>query len=133
MRRSIRTASGTIPSKRRTSVDIDLVYLLLEDHPSTLRGIDAALQRIAAKIRQAMPTVQVREHHAVSDKLLVKLTVRAQGGAEVKIEPNTVLRGTLHPTAELEPDPVWISWIVCTSSSTLPHLFRSCYLANNHN
>ena len=30
----------------------------------------------------------------------MKLTVRAPNGAEVKIEPNTVLRGTLHPTTE---------------------------------
>jgi predicted nucleotidyltransferase component of viral defense system len=84
----------------RLSVDIDLVYLPLEDRPTTLRGIDAALQRIAAKIRRAMPTVQVREHKVATDKLLIKLTVRAQGGAEVKIEPNTVLRGTLHPITE---------------------------------
>ena len=89
----------------RLSVDIDLVYLPLEDRPTTLRGIDTALQRIAAKIRQAMPTAQVREHHTVSDKRLVKLTVRAQGGAEVKIEPNTVLRGTLYPITELNLSP----------------------------
>lgn len=89
----------------RLSVDIDLVYLPLEDRPTTLRGIDAALQRIAAKIRRAMPTVQVREHQVASDKLLTKLTVRAQGGAEVKIEPNTVLRGALHPIRQLSMSP----------------------------
>jgi predicted nucleotidyltransferase component of viral defense system len=89
----------------RLSVDIDLVYLPLEDRPTTLRGIDAALQRIAAKIRRVMPTAQVREHQLASDKLLIKLTVRAPSGAEVKIEPNTVLRGTLHPITELNLSP----------------------------
>lgn len=89
----------------RLSVDIDLGYLPVEDRATTLQGIDAALQRIAAKIRRAMPSVQVREHRSVSDKLLVKLTVRAADGAEVKIEPNTVLRGTLHPTTELTLSP----------------------------
>jgi predicted nucleotidyltransferase component of viral defense system len=89
----------------RLSVDIDLVYLPVEDRLSTLRGIDAALQRIAAKIRRTMPTAQVREHQAGGDKFLVKLTVRASDGAEVKIEPNTVLRGTLFPTAELNLSP----------------------------
>lgn len=84
----------------RLSVDIDLVYLPVEDRPTTLRGIDAALQRIAAKIRRAMPSVQVREQKLASENLLIKLTVRASGGAEVKIEPNTVLRGSLHPTTE---------------------------------
>lgn len=89
----------------RLSVDLDLVYLPLEDRPTTLRGIDATLKRIAAKIRRAMPSVQVREHHAVSDKLLVKLTVRVSDGTEVKIEPSTVLRGTLHPTTDLNLSP----------------------------
>lgn len=86
-------------------MDIDLVYLPREDRPSTLRGIGAALQRIAAKIRSAMPTLEVREHQVSTDKLVFKLTVRAQGGAEVKIEPNTVLRGTLHPITELNLSP----------------------------
>jgi len=84
----------------RLSVDIDLVYLPVEDRPTTLRGIDASLQRIAAKIRRAMPGVQVREQKLASENLLIKLTVRASGGAEVKIEPNTVLRGSLHPTTD---------------------------------
>lgn len=84
----------------RLSVDIDLVYLPVEDRPTTLRGIDAALQRIAAKIRRATPGVQVREQKLASENLLLKLTVRASGGAEVKIEPNTVLRGSLHPTTD---------------------------------
>ncbi len=84
----------------RLSVDIDLVYLPVEDRPTTLRGIDAALQRIAAKIRRAMPGVQVREQKLASENLIIKLTVRASGGAEVKIEPNTVLRGSLHPTTD---------------------------------
>jgi hypothetical protein len=82
------------------SVDIDLVYLPVEDRPTTLRGIDAALQRIAVKIRRAMPTAQVREQELATDNLWVKLTVRASSGAEVRIEPNTILRGTLYPTTE---------------------------------
>ncbi len=89
----------------RLSVDIDLVYLPVEDRPTTLQGIDAALQRIAAKIRRAMPSVKVREQKLASDNLLIKLTVRAASGAEVKIEPNTVLRGSLHPTTDLNLTP----------------------------
>ena len=89
----------------RLSVDIDLVYLPVEDRPTTLLGIDAALQRIAAKIRRAMPGVQVREQKLAKENLIVKLTVRAAGGAEVKIEPNTVLRGSLHPTTDLNLSP----------------------------
>jgi predicted nucleotidyltransferase component of viral defense system len=89
----------------RLSVDIDLVYLPLEDRPTTLRGIDAALQRISAKILRALPGVQVREQKHTKENFIIKLTVRAAGGAEVKIEPNTVLRGALHPTSDLNLTP----------------------------
>jgi predicted nucleotidyltransferase component of viral defense system len=83
-----------------SSVDIDLVYLPVEDRASSFRGIDAALQRIAARIRRAFPGLQVREQKLSVENLTVKLTVRAPDGAEVKIEPSTVLRGTLHPAEE---------------------------------
>ena len=84
----------------RLSVDIDLVYLPVEDRATTLRGIDAALQRIAVAVRRALPGVQVREQRPLGAKGVVKLALRARGGAEVVIEPNTVLRGTLHPTVD---------------------------------
>ncbi len=84
----------------RLSVDIDLVYLPVQDRPTTLAGIADALQRIATKIRRAVPGAQVREQKSASDQLVVKLVVRSRGGAEVKIEPNTVLRGVLYPTAD---------------------------------
>ena len=44
--------------------------------------------------------MQVREQKLAGENLLIKLTVRASGGAEVKIEPNAVLRGSLHPTTD---------------------------------
>lgn len=84
----------------RLSVDIDLVYLPVEDRAATLRGIDAALQRVAVAVRRALPGVQVREQRPLGAKGVVKLALRARGGAEVVIEPNTVLRGTLHPTVD---------------------------------
>jgi predicted nucleotidyltransferase component of viral defense system len=84
----------------RLSVDLDLVYLPVENRPAALRGIDAALQRIAEKIRRALPGVQVREQKLPAEKLVVKMVVRTPGGAEVKVEPNTVLRGALHPAVD---------------------------------
>jgi hypothetical protein len=110
----------------RLSVDIDLVYLPVEDRPTTLRGIDAALQHIAAKIRRAMPGVQVREQKLASENLIIKLIVRASSGAEVKIEPNTVLRGSLHPTAELDLSPKAIAMFGRSATMrvvSLPDLF----------
>jgi len=84
----------------RLSIDIDLVYLPVEDRPATLRGIDAALRRIAVTIRRALPGVQVREQRLPGEALVIKLALRTRGGAEVKIEPNTVLRGALHPVTD---------------------------------
>ncbi len=84
----------------RLSVDIDLVYLPVEDRPTTLKGIDAALQRIASRIKRALPGSQVREQRSATDKLVLKLVVRGRDGAEIKVEPNTVLRGTLHPVED---------------------------------
>ena len=84
----------------RLSVDIDLVYLPVEPRPVTLRGIDGGLRRIAERIRRALPTVKVREQRPRGEDGITKLTLRAPNGAEVKVEPNTVLRGTLFPTEE---------------------------------
>lgn len=84
----------------RLSVDIDLVYLPVEDRIATLRGIDAALLRIAAAVRRALPGVQVREQRPVGGGGVVKLALRTANGAEVKIEPSTVLRGVVFPTVD---------------------------------
>lgn len=84
----------------RLSVDIDLVYLPVENRATTLRGIDAALLRIAAAMRRAMPGVQIREQRPVGESGVVKLTLRTASGAEVKIEPSTVLRGAIFPTID---------------------------------
>lgn len=84
----------------RLSVDIDLVYLPVEDRIATLRGIDAALVRIAAAVRRALPGVQVREQRPVGGGGVFKLALRTANGAEVKIEPSTVLRGVVFPTVD---------------------------------
>jgi len=77
----------------RLSVDIDLVYLPVEDRPSTLRGIAAALHRIAERLRRTLPGVQVREQKLAGEDGIIKLVVRVPSGAEIKVEPNLVLRG----------------------------------------
>jgi len=84
----------------RLSVDIDLVYLPVEDRPNTLRGIAAALHRIAERLRRTLPGVQVREQKLAGEDLIIKLVVRVPSGAEIKVEPNLVLRGILHPVTE---------------------------------
>lgn len=79
----------------RLSVDIDLVYLPIEDRETSLTGIRAALGRIAEKIRKAIPDSIVTEGaNAGGTQVLVR-----QRNAQIKIEVTPVLRGTVHPTA----------------------------------
>ncbi|MGO8701567.1 MAG: nucleotidyl transferase AbiEii/AbiGii toxin family protein [Limisphaerales bacterium] len=84
----------------RLSVDIDLVYVPVENRETSLGGINAALQRMADKIRRSMPTAQVTERKIAGQNHVVKLTVRVPNLGEAKIEPNIVLRGVVHPTTE---------------------------------
>lgn len=83
----------------RLSVDIDLVYLPVQDRKTTLAGIDDALKRMAAAIRRALRGAQVREQPLSGEKLVAKLIVQV-GRAEVIVEPNTVLRGALYPVQD---------------------------------
>lgn len=79
----------------RLSVDIDLTYLPLEPRAETLAGIDAALGRIAVAVRREIAGATVTQSRTADAP---KLVVRA-GTAQVKIEPNAVLRGTVYESA----------------------------------
>jgi hypothetical protein len=78
-------------------VDIDLVYLPIEDRETSLIGIRSALSRIAQKIRKAIPDSVVTDNANAGGTLVL---VR-QRNAQIKIEVTPVLRGTVHP-AELK-------------------------------
>jgi predicted nucleotidyltransferase component of viral defense system len=84
----------------RLSVDIDLVYVPVEDRATSLRAIDGALKRIAARVRRSMPAAHVTERRLATENSVVKLTVHVPSVGEVKIEPNIVLRGVVYPTSE---------------------------------
>jgi len=77
----------------RLSVDIDLVYLPIEDRETSLVGIRSALDRIAQKIRKAIPDSVITDS-ANADGTLVLVRQR---NAQIKIEVTPVLRGTVHP------------------------------------
>jgi predicted nucleotidyltransferase component of viral defense system len=74
----------------RLSVDIDLTYLPVAPRPESLLAIDAAMKRIAGKIKALIPDAQIIE--AKTENAVVKLTVRSQG-VQIKIEVTPVLRG----------------------------------------
>lgn len=77
----------------RLSVDIDLVYLPIEDRETSLLGIRVALAGVAKRIRQSISGSLVTENaNADGTRILVR-----QRAAQIKIEVTPVLRGTVHP------------------------------------
>jgi predicted nucleotidyltransferase component of viral defense system len=78
----------------RLSVDIDLVYLPMDERSTALGKIRAALSRISALIMQRIPGARVQNTHEQSDAL--RLIVVLQD-VRIKIELSPVIRGTVFP------------------------------------
>lgn len=77
----------------RLSVDIDLVYLPLKPRAEALAEIAAALGRIADNTENMIANARViRSPRPDAPKLVVQADA-----TQVKIEPNAVLRGSVHP------------------------------------
>lgn len=76
----------------RLSVDIDLVYLPMDDRKTALKKIRAALTGISKLIEKTIPQVRVQNAHEQSDAL--RLLVE-QNEVRIKIELSPVIRGTV--------------------------------------
>jgi predicted nucleotidyltransferase component of viral defense system len=74
----------------RLSVDIDLIYLPVAPRPKSLADINAAMKRIAGRIKATIPDAQIIE--GTTENTVIKLTVRSKG-VQIKIEVTPVLRG----------------------------------------
>ncbi|HBF30389.1 nucleotidyl transferase AbiEii/AbiGii toxin family protein [Rhizobium sp.] len=77
----------------RLSVDIDLMYLPVNDRPEALADIDAAMKRIKAAALAELPCARVTEN--IHDGAILRLLMMAEG-TQVKIEVSPVLRGVVH-------------------------------------
>jgi predicted nucleotidyltransferase component of viral defense system len=79
----------------RLSVDIDLAYLPIVPRDEALTQISNELELLAEEIEneQAQATVTKQPMAGVTGKLIVNAP-----DAQIKIEPNFVFRGALHPT-----------------------------------
>ena len=73
----------------RLSIDLDLTYLLIENRETTLANIAQALHSIQTRIGVRAPFIRV-EADLARAKLLCK-----RHGAQIKIEANTTMRGSL--------------------------------------
>jgi predicted nucleotidyltransferase component of viral defense system len=81
----------------RASVDIDLVYLPLQPRDKALQGIHDALISISESIMGRVSGANIRESR--TQNYVTKLFVNA-GNAMIKVEPNLVFRGSIHPPIE---------------------------------
>jgi Nucleotidyl transferase AbiEii toxin, Type IV TA system len=78
----------------RLSVDIDLTYLPVLPRDESLTAINAAMNRIAERVR-AIPGAQITKAALRPEEAVTKLLVRVDG-AQTKIEVTPVLRGCVY-------------------------------------
>ena len=81
----------------RLSVDIDLTYLPINDRKVALPDIDKALLRISGRVKKTIPGVRVFSRKDRESNLVAGLLIR-RGDATIKVEPNSVLRGSVFST-----------------------------------
>jgi predicted nucleotidyltransferase component of viral defense system len=82
----------------RLSVDLVLAYVPVKDRASSLKGIDAAMRRIAKRIERGISGAKIATSTPHGEKAITKLIVRADG-AQIKIEVTPVLRGCVYEPA----------------------------------
>jgi len=78
----------------RLSVDIDLVYLPMQERDEALTGITSALSRINQRICNVLPKVKIIE--VFKDKTDAMRLIVSYQGTQIKIELSPVLRGTVY-------------------------------------
>lgn len=83
----------------RLSVDIDLLYLPLDDWDSALTNIRSALTRLSRLIKKTFPNVQIQNAHEQGNAL--RLIVQ-QEEVRIKVELSPVIRGTVFPPSQME-------------------------------
>jgi len=83
----------------RVSVDIDLTYLPLKPRDEALAEISDTLLSISQDIERIMPEAHVRGSREQS--YVVKLQVSTRD-AVIKVEPNLILRGAIHPPQSMD-------------------------------
>lgn len=84
----------------RLSVDIDLTYLPISNRETSLQDITKVLNRIKVNINGFFPNAIIKERALNNTKYISGLIVR-EGGALIKIEVNTTIRGAVNSPVEI--------------------------------
>ncbi|PAM94098.1 hypothetical protein B4N84_13535 [Flavobacterium sp. IR1] len=83
----------------RLSVDIDLLYIPMDNRETALINIRAALSRISKLIQEKIPGSKVQDAHDQSDALRL---IVSQDEIRIKVELSPVIRGTVFPEVRME-------------------------------
>lgn len=81
----------------RLSVDIDLAYLPVKKRLDSLKEISQSLHKIEENILRLIPGI--RSQKKIVENNIIGLIINTEN-ANVKIEPNTTIRGTVYETTE---------------------------------
>jgi predicted nucleotidyltransferase component of viral defense system len=84
----------------RLSVDIDLAFLPREPWGDAILHVEDSLKKIAVNIQKAINGSKINPSKNSSTRKVEKLFVSVPG-AQIKIEPNPVIRGSVYPSAEM--------------------------------
>lgn len=85
----------------RLSIDIDLVYLPLNQRDEALNDISDCLEKLSGLIAERLTNVKIFPKRTVGSNFITALIVN-MAGITVKIEPNLVVRGIVFPTERRE-------------------------------
>ena len=83
----------------RLSVDIDLLYIPMDDRETALLNIKEALSRLSILIQQKIPGTKVQNTHNQSDALRL---IVSQDEIRIKVELSPVIRGTVFSEVRME-------------------------------
>lgn len=83
----------------RLSVDIDLLYIPMNDRETALLNIKEALSRLSILIQQKIPGTKVQNTHNQSDALRL---IVSQDEIRIKVELSPVIRGTVFSEVRME-------------------------------
>ncbi len=81
----------------RLSVDIDLTYVPLKNRVDSLKDISETLNRISKTVQQSILNTSIMSKHTNGN--ITSLFVQRES-LQVKVEVNTVIRGTVFPCLE---------------------------------
>jgi len=83
----------------RLSVDIDLTYTLINNRKSALEGIRSGIDLLSKDIKRRLPDSNITPQN--SGGTVSKLVIR-KDAVQIKLEVNTVLRGSIYEPVEME-------------------------------